>query len=159
MPGSVDGTFNCNKIVANQVGFADNAVPSQSVVHRFTVGHSIASNVTVTAFTIPVHHFRRSGKIRSVNVVPYTVPTGGDLAYTVDVKLGNQATPEATVLTGVITINSSDATRQVNAGTLTSTTINCAAGDFIAVTFAVTGSTGTQGLGCVVSVVVDEDAE
>jgi hypothetical protein len=159
MSGSVEGTFSCNKVVANQVGFGDAAVPARSVVHRFTRSHNLAAASTVAATIVPIHHFRKAGKIVAVNVVPYTAPTGGDLAYTVDVKLGNQATPPATVLTGVITINSSDANRQVNAGTLTSSPTNCAAGDFITAEVAVSGSTGTQGLGYNISVVVDEDPE
>lgn len=156
---SIDGTLVVGKIVANQTEFADNAVPADSVVHRYVVGHSVVAGTAVLAVAnLPIHHFIRAGKVRSVSVVPYTAPTGGDLAYTVDVKLGNQATPAATILTGVITISSADADRQVNSGTLTSSPTTVAAGDFLSITVALTGSTGTQGQGYRISIVVDEDA-
>lgn len=160
MSASIDGTLVVSKLVAQTVELGDNAVPARSTVHRFTVGHSVVSGTAVLAIAnLPIHHFRNAGKIVSVDVVPFTAPTGGDLAYTVDVKKGNQATPVATVLSGVITINSSDADRQVNAGTLVSSPTTCAAGDFLSITVALTGSTGTQGQGYRISVVVDEDAE
>ncbi len=159
MSGRCDGTFTADKITASTVDFGDNAVPARSSVHRFSVHHRVVSGTAVLALAdFPIHYFRNAGKVVAVSVTPFTAPTGGNLAYTVDVKKGNQATPVATILTGVITINSSDADRQTNAGTLSSSPTTCAAGDFLAVTVALTGSTGTQGQGYVITVDIDEDA-
>lgn len=159
MSGRCDGTFTADKLTANTVDFGDNAVPARSVVHRFSVHHCVVAGTAVLALTdLPLHYFRNAGKVVAVSVTPFTAPTGGNLAYTVDIKKGNQATPVATILTGVITINSSDADRQTNAGTLSSSPTTCAAGDFLSLTVALTGSTGTQGQGYVVTVDIDEDA-
>lgn len=158
MSGRCDGTFTADKLTATTVDFGDNAVPGRSAVHRFSVGHQVVSGTAVLALAnMPIHYFRNSGKVLAINVVPFTAPTGGDLAYTVDLKKGNQATPVATILSSVVTINSSDADRQANAGTLSSSPTTCAAGDFLSLTVALTGSTGTQGQGYVITVDVEED--
>lgn len=159
MSGSVDGTFVCGKIVATQAELGDNAVAGRSVVHRFSVGHQVVGGTAVLALTnMPIHYFRNAGKVLAITVMPFTAPTGGDLAYTVDLKKGNQASAVSSILTGVITISSSDADRQANAGTLSSSPTTCAAGDFLSLTVALTGSTGTQGQGYVITVDVEEDA-
>lgn len=158
MSGQIDGTLVVQKIVAAQAELGDNSVAGRSVVHRFSRGWNVVSGTAVLALAnMPIHYFRNAGKVLAITVVPYTAPTGGDLAYTVDLKKGNQATPVASILTGVITINSSDADRQANAGTLSSSPTTCAAGDFLSITVALTGSTGTQGQGYTITVDIEED--
>lgn len=158
MSGSVDGTFVVQKIVAQQVEFGDNAVPARAGVHRFVVHHNEPAGSDVAAKTIPIHHFQTAGKVVSWSIVPYTAPTGGDKAYTVDVYKGNQATTPATINTGVVTISSSDANRQVKDGVLTTSPTTCAADDILVAVVAVSGTTGSQGQGYTVSVVIDQDA-
>lgn len=157
MSGSVEGTLVVGKIVAQEVDFANAAVPARSGVHRFVVHHNEPSGSDVADKTIPIHHFAYAGKVVAVNVVPYTAPTGGDKAYTVDIQKGNQGSAPSTILSSVVTINSSDANRQVNAATLSSSPTSCAAGDILVAIIDATGSTGSQGQGYTISVVIDQD--
>ena len=89
--------------------------------------------------------------LRSESIRPYK-------QFTVDLKKCNQGSPTpATILSSAITYSSSQADCEVVAGTISSGTL--ADGDTLVVEVAVSGSTGTQGQGLVVTVTVREDAE
>jgi hypothetical protein len=96
-----------------------------------------------------------SGAVAYVEVVNETAPTGGDLAHTVDVQIGNASTSYTTALSSVITMNSSSVDKTPQAGTVNAGTL--ADGDSIKIVVATSGSTGTQGKGLCITVWVWEN--
>lgn len=159
----VNGTLSSKSFNAppGSIGDADiegNAgIQASKVVHQHAVRYHQAGGTDVVAATVPLHIFYGDAEILAVEVVPITAPTGGDKAFTVDVKKGNQAGAYATILSSVITINSGVANRQVVSGTLSTTT--ALDGDSLTVVVAVSGSTGSQGQGVVVIVWLREDPQ
>lgn len=93
-------------------------------------------------------------KIVDVVVVCETVPTGGDKAFTVDVKVGNSSTSYASVLSSVVTVNSSSTAKSPITATISSADLD--QGDSIKIVVATSGSTGSQGQGLRVEVRVAE---
>lgn len=99
---------------------------------------------------------RAAGVIKSLRVRPLTAPTGGDKAFTVDLKRAANASGSFTsLLSSVVTVNSSSVDQTVQNGTLTGSP-NILAGDLLQIVIAVSGSTGSQGQGVVVEVEIDE---
>lgn len=141
--------------VGNSQIVASAGIAATKVVHQHAISHEQAGGTAVVAQTVAKHIFRGAAEIIAVEVVPLTVPTGGDLAYTVDVQKGNASSAFASILSSVVTVNSSSTTRTIQAGTIT--TDDAADGDTLQVVVAVSGSTGTQGQGFVVTIWVREE--
>lgn len=133
----------------------DAGIEATKVIHQHALRHSQKAGTAVVAETVPIHVFRSAAEIVAVEVVPITPPAGGDLAYTVDVQLGNASTAFASILSGAVAIDSADAARTPVPGTLV--TNEAADGDTLQVVVAVSGSTGTQGQGFIVVVWVREE--
>jgi hypothetical protein len=162
-----DQTIVCGRIIPAGINYPkeqlDDAavkpganVQATKLLHRFTLGHHQKGGTAVVAETAGLHVFRTAGTIEAVEVVPLAAPTGGTLAFTVDVKKGNQSTGFASILSAPVTIDNTKADREVIPGTVT--TSAAADGDTLEVVVAVTGSTGTQGQGFVLTVTVREEA-
>lgn len=135
---------------------ANNRLAVAKMIHRLTPTYTVGPTTTVAAGTFNIHLAHGAGTIIGVNIRPQTSPTGGDLAYTVDVKRAVDASSTYnTILSGVVTISSADTSQTKQIGTLASTTF--AAGDAFQVVIAVSGSTGTQGLGLLVTLLLDEN--
>lgn len=82
-----------------------------------------------------------------VAVVVDTAPTGGDKAYTVDIKRSTGGGAFSSILTGVVTVNSSSTTRSVNVASISGTTYTLVQGDILEAVVTASGSTGSQGQG------------
>jgi len=156
MSGRCDGTFNCDKLVTNQLEIPPGAIAAEASVGRYTVHHSEPAGTAVTSKSTIFHHFAEAGKVREVNLQLHTAPDGGDRQYTVEVKKGSAGAP-STILTGAITADNADTDYAVLVGTLTSSPVACAAGDFLMIEVTASGSSGTQGQGFCLSVVIDQD--
>ena len=146
-------TYPVNQITDAAIKAAAN-IDATKLIHQHAIRYAVAGGTTVAAVSVPVHTFRSAADIVAVEVVPITAPTGGDLAYSVDVQLGNQSTAFATILTAEIDIDSTVSDREVVSGTLS--TVAGADGDTLQVVIATSGSTGTQGSGCLVTIWVRE---
>ena len=128
---------------------------AEYIEHEHKISFSPATDsTTVTALTKTLEAIHRTGEIIEISVTPITAPTGGDLAYTVDVKKSTGAAAFATILSSVVTVNSSSVARTAQYATLTATAADLllARGDLLQIVVAVTGSTGTQGIGYVVTI-------
>lgn len=143
-------------IVDNGSMKANAAIVHTKIQHRPIVPYSQASGTDVVAETRVVHIAHENETVLNVNIFITTAPTGGDKAFTVDVKKSTAGGAFATILTGVYTVNSSKADRTTYAGTLSGTP-TLVAGDALEVVVAVSGSTGSQGQGVHVNVVVSEN--
>lgn len=148
--------FVCDTLTINKtLNLPEKAVPASKVIHQYAVHYAQAGGSAVVAATFPVHTSYKDGTLVAVEVTPLVAPTGGDKAFTVDVKKGNQAGAFATVLSSVVTLDNTKADRQVLAANLTTTAL--ADGDTLEVIIAVSGTTGTQGLGVLVTLTIQEN--
>ena len=141
--------------VGKTINLPEKAVPASKVIHQFAVHYAQAGGSDVVVATFPIHTCYKDGTLVAVEVTPLVAPTGGDKAFTVDVQKGNQAGAFATVLSSVVTINNTKADRQVVAGSLSTTAL--ADGDTLEVVIAVSGTTGSQGQGALITVTIQEN--
>lgn len=132
-------------------------VEATKLEHQHALHYDQAAGSDVASQTRLLHTFRAPARLVDVQVCCAVAPTGGDKAFTVDIKLGSQGVAFATILSGVVTINSTKADREVVDGTIS--TLTAVAGDTLEVVVAASGSTGSQGQGLAVTVTVREDAE
>ena len=109
-------------------------------------------DATVVVYEEAIHVAEAAATIEECAAGCYTAPTGGDLAIAVDIKKNG-----TTILAAVIDITSSQADREMVAGTLSGSP-TLAAGDWLTVHVTVSGSTGTQGKGLWVWAKVHEKA-
>lgn len=110
----------------------------------------------VVSQTSTIYSSRKAGTLDSLLVFPTTAPTGGDLAYTVDLKKSTGAGAFATVLSAVVTVNSSSTDRTIQTGTINSPAF--IANDTFQLVVATSGSTGSQGQGLCVTIHAKENA-
>jgi hypothetical protein len=135
------------------------AISASKLEHSIGKTYSQSIDAVVAADTGTIIHIaHNTGSVEAVRVGCDTAPTGGDLAYTVDVQKSTAGGAWATILAGVVTIDSSDADRTVDIGSI-SGTVSLIAGDMIRVVVAVSGSTGTQGSGVCVDVLMHENGQ
>jgi hypothetical protein len=162
-PGDVhvNGTISCRDFNPPDGCIEDDSIEAganiaaSKVIHQHALHYDQKAGTAVVAETRIIHTFKNAAEIVAVEVVPHTKPTGGDLAFTVDVQLGNASTAFATILSAPVTVNSSSANRTIQTGTISNDT--AADGDSLLVVVAVTGSTGTQGQGFGLTVWVREE--
>lgn len=135
---------------------ADRLATSKQV-HRMDLTYQQAPGSDVASATAYLRVCRGAGEVLAVKVRPMTAPTGGDKAFTVDVKKAAEASGTFTsLLNSVVTVNSSSADNTVQDATLAATPTT-AAEDCIQVVIAASGSTGSQGQGVCVSIYYEED--
>lgn len=134
-------------------------IEASKLEHQHAIEYSQADGSDVVAAIVPVHIVRGStAEIIDIEVACVDAPSGGDKAFTVDLKKANEGTPApASVLTGVISYSSTQSDCEVEAGVISSEDL--ADGDTLLVVVAVSGSTGVQGQGLIVTVNVREDAD
>lgn len=83
---------------------------------------------------------------------------GSDRTITIDLQKSTGGAAFATLLSGLLTLNASTVVRVAAAGSLIGSP-TLVAGDLLRVVVALTGSTGTQGQGLVVSASIREKAD
>lgn len=142
--------------ITNAMVSAAAAIGAEKIIHQYAVHYQQAGGGDVASATVIVHVAKGAGLLVAVRIVPIVAPTGGDKAFTVDVKKGNAAGAYATVLTGVETIDSSVADREVVSATIDGTKDDYSAADSFTVVIAASGSTGSQGQGVLVELFFQE---
>lgn len=135
------------------------AIAANKLKHRHAVAYAQADGADVASETKLVHLAYLAGTIVDVSVRVNTAPTGGDKAFTVDVKKAADAGAFATVLSSVVTINSSSVNNTKVAGTIDGAQDDVTADDAIQVVIATSGTTGSQGQGLIVEITVEENGQ
>jgi hypothetical protein len=103
-----------NDSIAGSAGIA-----ASKLVHRFPVTKRIAGTVGSVTEIIHIHH--AGATVAAVDVLCGTHPTSSD-TVTVDLKRGSASVSYTSVLSGVVTLNSSSANKTPYSGTITSAT-------------------------------------
>jgi len=157
IPGDVliGGNLQANTMTLATSSITDANVASAAAISYLKVTHMLLadyaqdSGADVATKTNAIYCCRSASGavVFDVAVVVDTAPTGGDKAYTVDVKRSTGGGAFATILTGVVTVNSSSTTRSVNVASITGTTFTLVQGDILQVVVTASGSTGSQGQG------------
>lgn len=144
--GTVD-----NAAVANGA-----AIEASKLINRVHAHHAQAGGTDVVTESVIKHIAANAGSVKSVRVRPATAPTGGDKQFTVNVqKAASGSGTWTSVLDSVITVDSSSVDNTNQDGTLVSDP-SYAAGDSLRVVITASGSTGSQGQGVDVQLVMDE---
>ena len=145
---TVRGTLTASTIslgagdVTNAAVSATADIAATKVRHQFPITYATDTGSAVAAAERVLHIARGDGDIAAFEVVCETPPTGGDLAFTVDIHKGNASTGYATILSAVVTMNSSDVARTIDTGTLSTTTYSD--GDQFKVVVAVEIAAGAE---------------
>ena len=78
-------------------------IEATKLEHQHAIVFSESSATTVAAQTVPIYTVAGvSGTIVGIDVACVTAPTGGDLAFSVDLQKANVSTAAATVLSAPI---------------------------------------------------------
>lgn len=133
---------------------ATDPLSTNKVTHQHAATYAQASGAVVADATQLFYIARATGTIAAMKVAIDTAPTGGDKAYTVDLKKSTGGGAFASILSAVVTVNSSSTSLSVVAGTLSTATY--AASDIFEIVVDASGSTGTQGYGVCVLVEFEE---
>lgn len=152
-PGLPPGTISNAAVASNA------AIAATKLVHQHAIHYQQADGSAIVAAIVPIHTVRGiTAEIIDVEVVCVDSPSGGDLKFTVDLLKADAGTPTpASVLSAVIDYVNATPDCTVLAGTITDEDL--VDGDTLLVQVAVSGSTGTQGQGLIVTVTLREDAE
>lgn len=155
----VNGSLSSTTFTAPASSITDTMVAANAkikatkLIHQLSLRFSTDPTTSVTADTQIIHIAHALGEVAFVEVMATTAPTSSD-QVTVDIQKGNAGASYATVLSSVITLDSSDADRAVKSGTIS--TVDYAAGDSFEIIVTPTG-TSTKGI-CVV-VTLHENAQ
>ena len=135
---------------------AADRIASAKVVHQFSVDAELAEQATTVAAVARLLHIVRgnTATLQGVEVAVVSVPTG-DYAVTVDLQKSSGGGAFSTVLATAITINSSTSALTPVVGTLSSASLSD--GDILKLVVTVSGTTGMQAKGLLVSVTIAED--
>ena len=151
-------TVPASSVADLQVAAAANIVTSK-VQHKHR--HVYGQSGTATTVTIPVHVVRATtplagGASATATVIDFRagsiVACIGTATITVDLQKNGSS-----ILTAVITLNSSSTARTPQAATISSGAL--VAGDWLDAVITATVSTGTLGTGLLVQLEVDESAQ
>lgn len=159
----VAGTITSTNIALPSASVGDSQViaaagiAASKLEHQHSLSATQAQGTDVVTATTLVHLVTgTTGTIERVNVLPITAPTGGDKEYTVDIQKASGTGSPATVLSSVVTVDSSSVDKTEQAGTISVSSL--LDGDWLQVVVTASGSTGSQGQGFLVNVVIREDA-
>lgn len=128
-----------------------NAIAASKLRHRHAA-HYAQPNATATTETKAVHVVRGTNATINEVVAGSIVACIGAATITLDVKKNG-----VSVLTGVLTLNSSNTARVVVAASLSGGSVSCVAGDWIEFVVTATAGGGTLGTGFFAQAIIDED--
>lgn len=127
---------------------------------KMQVSHShkhSQSGVIANATEYPLIVRGTTGTIVSLEAALNEVVPDGDRTVTIDLQKGNQSTGFTTVLSSTLQLDSTDALREVNTASITTTSLSD--GDQLKLTVTVGGSSGANPEGLSVDLRVYEDAQ
>lgn len=126
-------------------------------VFQFPVYYSQPIGATVASASVDVFIATEVCNLASFKVFNSTAPTG-DRSFTVDLQKSTGGGAFATILSAVITRNSSDTDRTTESATISSAAL--IAGDVLRVVVAYTaGTTGTLPLGVTAQIMVEQNGQ
>lgn len=148
------GTFTCPDASISNAAIGGEAIAADKIRRRYFRFLAIASTTTVTAVeryvTIP-----RTGTgaltIVAVKAMPFTAPTGGTRYFTVDLQHGSGTS----YLAAPIVFSEADTDLTVKSAVIGTTSI-ALGNNPVKLLTTVSGTTGTQGIGLVVSLAVED---
>lgn len=145
-----------NASVGNANIPAGAGIDASKVNGRHMIRHAQKNGTAVVTETMMVHVAYLAGTILQFAVRPRAKPTGGDLAFTVDLQSApNGSNTWTSHLSAAVSVSSADTDDTIKLGTLSDTTY--AAGDTLRIVITTSGSTGTQGQGVICELVIDEN--
>lgn len=154
---SVSMTLPAASVGNSQVAAGAN-IDATKLVHQHALHYGQDAGADVVSKTHELHIvYGTAASVASIEVVASTAPTGGDKAFTVDLQKSTAGGAFATILSSVITFNSSSVSRVKQSGTIASASL--VAGDILRVIITASGSTGSQGQGLCVTVNVRENPQ
>ncbi|MFQ5733661.1 MAG: hypothetical protein ACE5KM_17120 [Planctomycetaceae bacterium] len=161
----VDGNLRARTFTlpAGTVGDAEvkaaAGIAATKLRHQHALVYRQAGGLDVVAANVPLYTVRGvAATVVDVEVVGLVAPAGGDKAFTIDLQKCNQAAPApVSLLQSVISYDATRGDCETVQGTITTAAL--ADGDTLVANVAVSGLTGSQGQGLVVTVTLREDAE
>lgn len=148
------GSFDTDDISTD----ANKRIADTKIVHRPDMNYAQANGSAVVSATQLLRVCRGAGELLGFEVRPTTIPTGGDLQYTVDIqKASNASSSWSSLLSAVVTVDSADANDTLITATLAATPTT-ADGDALRIVVTTSGTTGTQGQGFVATAVYKEQS-
>jgi hypothetical protein len=142
--------------VVAEESLQQNANLDAELFERFaSIHYTQADGVNVATETRVVYTARKAGTLDSLYVFPTAAPDG-DFSYTVDMKKSTGAGAFASILSAVVTVNSSSTDRTLQTGTISTPTF--VANDSFQVVVTAAGSSGNQGQGLCVTIHTKENA-
>jgi hypothetical protein len=157
---NVQGRLSCetfsgpDAFVDNDAVAADAAVEDTKLIHRFPLRYGQEPGANVVAATVDLHIVQQPGFVRSIEAALTGVVPDGDRTVTIQLQNGDAGGAFASILSAALVLDSGNALRTPEAGTITTPAI--ADGDILRVTVAVAGSTGAQPQGLIITVQVAE---
>jgi len=142
--------------VADAQVSASAAIAATKIVHQFPLTHQQATGSAVADQTVQLHMANGAGTLVALKASVDTAAVG-DSTVTVDLQKSTAGGAFATVLTAVVTVNSSTVVRTVSSGTFASTSY--VAGDIFRLVIDATAGTGTLPQGLCVTAFVREAAQ
>jgi hypothetical protein len=142
---------------------ASAGVAASKLEHQHVLTYKQDDGTDIAAAIVPIYTVRgATAEIIEFEVACLDAPSGGDKKFTVDLQKCDDGTPTpATVLSAVLdssTYGSAPSTDcEVGTGVISSADL--VVGDILVVVVAISGSTGTQGQGLIVTATIREDAE
>jgi hypothetical protein len=130
-------------------------ISASKLQHRHAVQYRQSAGADVVTQTQEVYVvYGATGTVVAVDTSCSTAPTGGDKAFTVDVQKSTGGGAFATILSSTVSWSSSHTSRTIRSGTINSASL--VADDILRVIITASGSTGSQGQGLVVNILLDE---
>lgn len=134
-------------------------IDAAKIAGRFTIPVELfAAGTTVASLASRLLHIVRgaTGTLIALRAVAITAPVGGDRKFTVDLQKSTSGGAFATVLTTPLEFSVATSAADRIAKTAVINTSGLVAGDLLQLVVTASGSTGTQGAGLLVDLLLDE---
>lgn len=156
MSNKIDGALTVGgALTANSLNLQTGTISADRIGRRVAAFYSQATNAVVASETRMVYIANASGSVVGVDCAVETAATGGDKAFTVDVKKSTAGGSFASVLSATQSLSSSSTAKTVYSPTIS--TASYTTGDLYQVVITTSGSTGTQAYGVNVTLTFDEN--
>lgn len=145
--------------ITNAMISASAAIATSKLINRVLAEYRVPDGTTVAVTSgdgVPIYTCNKTegATLKAVTVVCPDAPSGGDLAFQVDIYKADVAAAAATVLSGTISYSSTQSDYEQEVGTISNATIDD--GDTYLARVTVSGSSGIQGQGLLVQVEIEE---
>jgi len=160
-PGDVvfNGTVTLpSATITNDMVNSGAAIAHTKAQHRYQATLRENSTDSVIARSEIIHYAYRPATVLSGYVVVDTKAASTGRTVTINVRKSTAGSTWATILTGALTLNSTNSANRTAYALTLSGTPTLIQGDKLQATVAVAGSTGTQAKGLLVAVNLAEDA-